>query len=340
MEQDLQKLHQKISQLQAILEMVRAMTSALDGTELYRTLLKKITDLLHPSSWALLLLDEQDRHLYYEIVINDTSLNRDQIFQLGEGIPGWVAKEQKAVFYSPNSYCPLPKELVKGERKSFLCAPLISKGSLRGVVQLNRMANETPFEQNDLEQLVELTDFIAIGIENYKYVQKIEELTIKDDLTQLYNSRQLHQILDREIDLSKRYKREFSVIFFDLDHFKKVNDAHGHVFGSALLSEVGGIVNSNMRSTDYAARYGGDEFVIVLPETTKEMAMEFAERLRNVIEKHSFLKNMGKDIHFTASFGVATFPTNAQSKDEIIQMADNAMYDAKKKSRNRVMSID
>ncbi|MCB0327769.1 MAG: sensor domain-containing diguanylate cyclase [Bdellovibrionales bacterium] len=337
--QDVQELQQKISQLQTIVELGRAMTSSINGEDLYRTMLKKISDLLKPSSWALLLYDEHRKQLYYEMIVNDPQVDREKFLALGEGIPGWVAKHQTSVFFQPHQPCILPPELTQYERRSFLCVPLSSKGLFQGLIHLHRDSKDKPFTASDLTQLEELAQFMAIGIENYRHIQRIEELTIKDDLTQLYNSRYLHHVLDREIDLSKRYKREFSVIFFDLDHFKSVNDLHGHVYGSELLKEVGKIVDDNIRSTDYAARYGGDEFVIILPETPKSEGIELAERLRSVIEKNQFLSEKNKDIRFTASFGVATFPNDAHEKDQIIQMADDAMYSAKKISRNRVISI-
>ncbi|MFZ3361987.1 MAG: GGDEF domain-containing protein, partial [Candidatus Acidiferrales bacterium] len=156
------------------------------------------------------------------------------------------------------------------------------------------------------------------------------------DCTTLYNARHLNFMLDTEIYRSHRYSYEFSIIFIDLDHFKSVNDTHGHLTGSKLLGEIGTMIKNNCRLIDFAFRYGGDEFVLLLPQTSKENACRVARRLHSLIKKTSWLKDEGLDIHLTASVGVASFPVDSADKAGLLHLADEAMYLVKNTTRDRV----
>lgn len=162
-----------------------------------------------------------------------------------------------------------------------------------------------------------------------------QKLSFMDDLTNLYNQKYLSHVLQNEIYRSQREEKKFSVLFMDVDYFKTVNDTRGHWVGSRLLVDIGTVLKENIRKSDYAFRYGGDEFVVVLPNTPAEHAMQVAERLRSLIEKTEFLVD-GVQLHLTLSIGLATFPDHAKTYKDIIKMADEAMYCGKNKSRNVV----
>ena len=191
-------------------------------------------------------------------------------------------------------------------------------------------------QPRDLALLEALADYAAIAIENARHVQRIHELTITDDCTSLYNARHLNFMLDTEIYRSHRYAFEFSLIFIDLDHFKKVNDTHGHLMGSKLLSEIGEAIKEKCRLIDLAFRYGGDEFVVLLPQTSKENAMGVARRLHKLIRETVWLKESGINAHITASVGVASYPTDSRTKAELLHLADEAMYLVKNTTRDKV----
>ena len=142
----------------------------------------------------------------------------------------------------------------------------------------------------DIPILKSLADYAAIALENARYVQRIHELTITDDCTALYNARHLNFVLDTEIYRSNRYGYEFSVIFIDLDHFKQVNDVHGHLVGSKLLWMIGDGIKAHLRMIDYAFRYGGDEFVVLLPQTSKENALMVVRRVRDLLINRVFFR--------------------------------------------------
>lgn len=168
--------------------------------------------------------------------------------------------------------------------------------------------------------------------------EKLKELVDTDDLTGLYNMRSLYQRLEFEIERGRRFNRGVCVIMLDMDNFKSVNDGHDHLFGSFVISEVGKIIKASTRNIDIPARYGGDEFLIVLSELSNEGAQLFCERFRRTIEKTEFTN--GEDsIRLTVSIGYALMEHGeAISPKELVRRADHALYEAKRSGRNRTCS--
>lgn len=169
--------------------------------------------------------------------------------------------------------------------------------------------------------------------------EKLKELVDTDDLTGLYNMRSLYQRLEFELGRARRFGRGVCVVMMDMDHFKSVNDGHDHLFGSYVLSEFGKIIKANTRNIDIPARYGGDEFLVVLTETGEDGARRFCERLRGAVERTEF--RSGPDsIKLTVSIGFAVAdPTEMIDAREFVRRADHALYDAKRGGRNRVCSF-
>lgn len=165
---------------------------------------------------------------------------------------------------------------------------------------------------------------------------ELQRKTIQDDLTTAFNRRYLDAYLDEELERDRRYGRTFSILFFDLDHLKDVNDRHGHPAGSRVLREVAQLIQGKLRKSDRIFRYGGDEFIVTLPETGTEGALCVAHRLRRVVRSHRFLATAGLAVNLTASFGVATFPQDGASQKDLIRAADQAMYRVKTQTRDGV----
>lgn len=183
------------------------------------------------------------------------------------------------------------------------------------------------------DQLEPYLDLLAQQLMEALEYQHLVSLTYKDDLTDLYNQRYLPLVLEQELKRAQQTTKEFSVLFCDVDFFKTVNDTKGHMVGSRVLVELSRIFKSSIRSSDYAFRYGGDEYVIVLSGANSKHAALVAERLRQRAADATFDIN-GNVVKITVSIGIATYPEHAKSAEEILHMADEAMYYGKHKSRN------
>jgi diguanylate cyclase (GGDEF)-like protein len=204
------------------------------------------------------------------------------------------------------------------------------------VIELIGGANESldPFEVDTIESILRFFN------EKYKTMVELRGLTYTDDVTGLYNQRYMETVIERELALAKRNGNSFAVLFIDLDHFKKVNDTHGHLVGSRILYEVGEEVKRCLRESDIVFRFGGDEFVCVLSNSNLVEALLVGERVRSRIEKKRFLAKEELNIRLTASIGVAAYPEHALTRDEILHAADEALYGGKDGSRNKVVAAD
>jgi diguanylate cyclase (GGDEF)-like protein len=322
-------------------ELGKALTSSLQLDQVLRTIMEKINEVLRPSTWSLLLMDEEKQELYFEIATGAGSeALKDVRIRLGQGIAGWVAQSGEAVVVPDTSkdsrFFAQVDERTKTETRSIVAVPVRFREQCLGVIELINCFGPEGFSQRDLALLEALADYAAIAIENARHVQRIHELTITDDCTTLYNARHLNFILETEIYRSHRYAFEFSLIFIDLDHFKHVNDTYGHLSGSKLLAEIGQMIKDNCRIIDFAFRYGGDEFVLLLPQTSKENACRVARRLHRLIREGLWLVESGLNVHVTASIGVAAYPSDSKTKAELLHLADEAMYLVKNTSRDSV----
>ena len=320
-------------------DVAKALTSSLNLDSILQTIMEKMAEYFRPDTWSLLMVDEEKEELYFAIAVGAAAevLSKARL-KVGEGIAGWVAKHGQ-VLIVPDVQCD-PRfssrldEMTQLQTRSIICVPLRSKHRVLGVIQLVN-ANVEMSEQ-EMFFLQALCDYAAIAIENSRSVEKIQELTITDDCTGLFNARHLHKTLETEVYRSARFAYEFSVIFIDLDYFKQVNDRHGHLVGSRLLAEVGYKIKAQLRLIDFAFRYGGDEFVVLLPQTTKDQAVVVAKRLQDSIRSGIFCTEQGLNLTVRASMGLATFPHDAQTPHDIIRQADEMMYMVKNTTRDNI----
>jgi diguanylate cyclase (GGDEF)-like protein len=226
----------------------------------------------------------------------------------------------------------------KKERGQFVVAvPLICGERILGVLEgIREGSGSRAFKKPEVALLDSLSLPIASALANAVRIAEAERLSQTDDLTKLHNARYLRQFLLNEIRRARRYGTSVAALFIDLDDFKHVNDEHGHLVGSHVLMEMAAVILSSIRDTDAVARYGGDEFVIVLPDTGTELAGQVAERIRQKILRHVFTGGRRLQLSMTASFGVAAFPKHASSPQQLIACADTAMYEAKAANKNCV----
>jgi len=218
--------------------------------------------------------------------------------------------------------------------RSYVLLPLTARRRTIGVLGLGA-SEANRYDELTLARMQPLANAVALALENLRLFQKTRELSITDEVTPLYNVRFFHQILDRELKLVDRYRSVLTLLFIDLDRFKPINDQFGHLRGTRVLREVGFLISALVRETDYPVRYGGDEFCVVLPQTDTESAHNFAERLREAIQGHTFLQEEGIDARLGVSLGVATYPTEASTKETLIRLADERMYQDKEVRKSR-----
>jgi diguanylate cyclase (GGDEF)-like protein len=329
-----------VRRLKVLSEIAKAANSVLDPAKVMELVMEKAQALIRTEAWSLLLVDEKEQSLSFAVSEgNHSSAIKDFKLQIGQGIAGWVVRYRKPVIINDAArderFDPSLDRVTGFRTRSILCAPLISRGRIIGVVELlNKRRGR--FSREDLDNLKLLVEPGAVAIENAILYKRSTELSYTDDLTQLFNGRYLNMALRREVKRARRYRTPVSVIFLDLDGFKTVNDRFGHLAGSRALVEVGRVIRGTVREIDIVSRYGGDEYTIVLPQTGPEGAGIIAERIRRNIEENVFLKAMGHDVRLTASLGVASHPDHAQSREELIQMADRAMYRVKEAEKNGV----
>ncbi len=223
-----------------------------------------------------------------------------------------------------------------GDNGSLLTVPLMHEGELFGAITLVSLRPGS-FEDNDLTFLESFAATTTAALHNARLHEKIQQLAITDSLTGLLNRRGFFNYAERELSRFKRVNKAFSLIMLDLDHFKEVNDTYGHPFGDKVLQEMAMICLRDIRKIDLIGRYGGDEFIILLPDTKSDRAVQVAERIRACFESFRFDTEDGKSLSFTASFGVAQAESQTQTLDDLIPQADAALYASKNKGRNQVI---
>jgi diguanylate cyclase (GGDEF)-like protein len=303
-----------------------------------RELLASVAATVPSEASSLLLYDPKGNELVFTAsrtlqagVIDGMRLRCDQ------GIAGWVARHQQAVRLDdatkdPRYYAGIETQTHFTPR-SMLCVPMISKDTLLGVIQVINKIDGTSFTEDELRLAQSLADHAAIAIENASLYRKAFIASITDDLTGLSNTRHFNHMLPELLERGG----PVSLLVLDLDNFKAVVDTYGHLVGSRTISYLGKVIAHLIRPGDVAARFGGDEFVIILPSTAVDTARSIGETIRDAIEACSVLEGNGIDIStVTASVGVATFPDHAGTAEDLFRAADAAMYAIKRRGKNAV----
>ncbi len=326
-------------EIQTFHEVARALTSSVDLSGILHNIMEQMKRFFNPQAWSLLVLDEPKRQLYYGVISGgQTEKLRRKRIPLGQGIPGWVALHgEPMILTTVPDDAELADELPEnsGRVESIICLPLRVRNRTYGVLQLVNCHPES-MRNHEIFFLHALCDYAAIAIQNARAFEQIQQLTITDDCTGLYNSRHLYERLEHTLERSHRTRKPVSLIFFDLDNFKRVNDTYGHLNGSRLLAEVGSLVRGSLGLIETGYRYGGDEFVVLMPHQSKQRGLDLAHRLMEKLRTTSFLQDAGLNLHLQASFGVASAPDDGRDMHAIIRAADMAMYAVKNSTRNGV----
>jgi diguanylate cyclase (GGDEF)-like protein len=331
----------QMDHLRVFHDVARALTSSLELDEILHTIMNKMADFFGPERWSLMMVDESTSELYYAIAVgeNEQTLKGLRV-PLGEGVAGWVAATGNTLVVPDVSldarWATFSRNHPELNIQSIACLPVRANNRTLGVIQLLNSKLDLMSEFS-ISFLRILCDYAAIAIQNARSMNLIQELSITDDCTGLFNARHLYVSLEEQVQRSgQAYKTQFSLLFVDLDRFKSVNDTHGHLIGSLLLAEVGNLLKRAVGPENSAYRYGGDEFVALLPGVGKDAGMattmEVCQRLRDA----RFLESKGLSLNVSGSFGLATFPEDGNSVHAILRSADKMMYEVKASSRNNV----
>ena len=326
-------LRLKTGALRAAFDLVSSLHFIGDQNSAAQTALTGLQALVTSDRWTIYLLSEAKQNVLEAIAVcrqDEQDTDREdwrRLLLAADEIP--TGSESKAARLAATGIGTLRK---KERGRHIVAVPLVCGERILGV--LEGVREERTFSKSDVELLDALSQPIASALANAVRISEAERLSQTDDLTKLHNARYLRQFLLNEIRRARRYGSSVSALFLDLDDFKQVNDAHGHLAGSHVLMEMAAVILSSIRDTDAVARYGGDEFVIVLPDTGMELAGTVAERIREKISRHSFHAGRNLSLSLTASFGVAAFPEHASSPQQLIACADTAMYEAKAANKN------
>lgn len=330
-------LRDQLNSRNTLVELIRSVNATLDPSEVGDALLS------HAAEWfpaACLVVAVQDGSPQPSMIARRGPCGpyEDALARVAE----WIA-EHNEEFVSASLAA--DQRVPGGPAASVLGFPLIGRERTIGaLIALDSSAStEKPSLSAELtEALCVVLEGPSLALDTLMHLRRIEALSVTDDLTSLYNSRYLNQVLHRESKRATRSGRPLSLLFLDLDGFKSVNDRFGHLCGSRALVEAANLIRRCARETDVTARFGGDEFAVVLPDTGSEGAVAVAERVCARIAAHAFLgASDGLDIRLTASVGVATLPDVAGSAEELIKAADVAMYRVKDHGKNGVfLAVD
>jgi diguanylate cyclase (GGDEF)-like protein len=311
--------------------MIRAVNASLEPEGVAEALVTRVSTWIPASGWLVVAMDGGGR---------TRSMAADSLTppleSAAHAVGAWVMRSGEV--YSSANLEEDPR-IAQGAVAAAVGFPLACRGRTIGaLVGVDPAPSRTVprFAPATISALLAGIEPGAIALENALRVQRAEALSVTDDLTQLYNSRFLSQVLRRETKRASRSGRPLSLLFVDLDGFKSVNDSHGHLAGSRALVEAASVIRASARETDMVARFGGDEFALILPDTGSEGAVSVGERVRDRIAAFRFLQGDGLDIQLTVSVGVATLPDVAASAEALIQAADQAMYYVKDHGKNGV----
>ncbi|HUK35994.1 MAG TPA: GGDEF domain-containing protein [Vicinamibacterales bacterium] len=326
-------LRNRIDRRDALVDIVRAVHATLDPAEIAELIVDRATAWVPASSWALVSVDLSGQ--FSVLCGRGVTTENDAAIR---SIAKWVMYRGEEFGTEDLRNDARLKATSVG---AALALPL--KGRDRRVGALiafdRAAASQRPrLSPAILRSVNVLLEPAALALDSALRLKRAEELSVTDDLTQLYNSRYLNQVLRRETKRASRSGRPLSLLFIDLDGFKSVNDVHGHLHGSRALVEAAALIRGSARETDVVARFGGDEFAIVLPDTGGEGAFSVGERVRERVAAHHFLADDGLDLRLTTSVGVATLPDVAASAEELVAAADKAMYQVKDSGKNGIQA--
>jgi diguanylate cyclase (GGDEF)-like protein len=314
------------------------MGNILDLDELAKELLPAINGTLHVTRSELLFQDDRsgDFKVHYAYPEHDNEDKKEISLNPDNPVIAWLDKQARPLYVEKIDSIAEFKGLWQSEKEQLknsgfgVFYPFKSRDKLIGILALGKKESGSPYSHEDMQLIVKIASQGGIIIENAQLYRQAKTRANTDELTGLYNHRSFHERIEQEIARGSRFGGAFSLIMLDIDLFKAYNDIYGHLAGDQVLRKVGRYIESSIRSIDLAFRYGGEEFVVILPEARLDDAYKVAERIRKTIES----KSSSRAMPITASLGVGNWPNDGVMKEEVIGLTDAALYRAKQTGRN------
>src|SRR5579864_947616 len=325
----------RADQLEAINAVARQTTAVVDLDELLTVVCHVLLEWFNVDHVSVLMAEGETLRLRAHEGRLTPAFDMGSTIPIGSGLAGRALQSNRSILENNVSSA---VDYVSGfvETQSEICVPLVFFGEKLGVLALDS-ARKNAFDAEDRQPLESVADICAAAIQNANNFDRMKQLAYVDGLTGIHNRRFFEMRIMEELERAGRFQGRMSVIMVDIDHFKKLNDEFGHLLGDEMLRSVSSILKQQLRKMDMVCRYGGDEFAIVVPETTGESAVRVAEKLRRQVETHFF---PGVPRPVTISCGVADYPAHGITRDEVVAAADAALYQAKQLGRNKVASAD
>ena len=329
-------VQQRLHQLEALQNMGRTLTSSLEMNQVLNRVLAEAVNLTNADGGRLFLLDERNAQL----ILRASRGPAGTATLLPTEPADDLLAAQVVRLNQPINYRPVPNGPARAGAPAHpaLYVPLSQREQMLGALAVDSRDHHRIFPESDVGPLATLADYAAIAIVNARLFAEVQLASITDGLTGLFNRRHVLALADQEYARARRFERPLSALMIDIDHFKQVNDTHGHATGDQVLAEVGRRLRSSVRTIDIVGRYGGEEFVLVLPETALPGAGLLGERLRRGMAA-SPIATLAGALSITMSVGVATTQPTVSDVATLIANADSALYAAKQAGRNRVAAF-
>jgi len=317
-------------------------TTALNFDEVFEVLFRMVPMVVPVTRLMGILLDEGKKAgVVHKISGPSPELAQGFEFPINTGLYSYCLQKRRIVSipdfqqYESKYYRFAPEEGRNPALRSLMIFP-ITDDEYRCPALFSIESDQPNQFTGELEQtLATLIDNASVAFTRAMLYQRMERLATTDGLTELNNHRHFQELLAKELERSRRYRRPLSLLLMDIDHFKSFNDTYGHPVGDLVLKEIAACIRKSIRINDIPARYGGEEFVVIIPETDEKGAMVIAERIRKTIESH-IIKSLDRELRVTISLGCASFPTHSEVQAELIESSDKALYWSKEHGRNQV----
>lgn len=309
--------------------------------QLGNLLVDRIKVIFSADKISLMLLDKEKNELFIWASSDLGDEQKEVKVKYGQMFAGWVAeKGQPLLVKNVDSEFPHLSKIKLGryKSKSFIIAPIKDKDKTLGVINITERKDLELFDEEDLKLISLIIPALILQMEKIQLIERIENLSTTDSLTGLSSHRYFQEHLSEEIDRAQRYRRRLSLIIIDVDNFQEYNEHYGYAMGDKVLTQLANILLENLRKVDIIARYAGEEFVIILPDTKRKQAALAAEKLRDKVNSAVFVERRNSSLamaRLTVSLGVAEYNMK-DSKEEFIKKVVLALEEAKEKGRNRV----